>query len=369
MKKSFWILLLLWCSISLNGQEMRLRLFVGTYTKSCDSKGIYVYDFDPNSAEVQFISSTQNLVNPSYLTLSTDSTRLYCVNEDGAKSSVSTFDLDPKGNLNFIARSDSKGANPCYIINDSNKVITANYSGGSITVFGKNGDGAITEAEQVVQHHGKSLNAERQESAHVHMVQFTPDSKYMVATDLGTDRIYIYNYNKKSRGNSLEIKDSIDVKKGSGPRHLTFSPDGKMVYLLQELDGTVTVFNYQDGQLQKTQEIKIVADDFTGTMGAAAIRVSPDGKYLYTTNRGTANEITCFEVEKKGTLKFKFRIPSLGRGPRDFAMDPTGNFLLVAHQYSDEVVVFAVNKKTGMLTDTRKRINLCSPVCLVFQQL
>jgi 6-phosphogluconolactonase len=198
------------------------------------------------------------------------------------------------------------------------------------------------------------------------MVYFSPDKKFVLSNDLGNDKVYSYAYNPNAGSTVLELKDSISVKSGSGPRHLTFSKDGKFVYLLQELDGALTVFSYANGILKKIDETTILAKDFKGTFSSADIHISPDGKFLYASNRGEANNITIFKILKNGKLLLKGQTSTLGKGPRNFAIDPTGNFFLVAHQYTNDVVIFKRNKTTGALTDTGKKIALCSPVCLVF---
>jgi len=346
--------------------QKNTTLVIGTYTNSCESKGIYVYDFNTETAEFRLKNSTENVINPSYVTISPDKKFLYSVNESGKESTVSSFWFQPEsGNLEFISKQDSKGADPCFIMGDDKNVFVANYSGGTISVFGKNKFGALMEAKQVIQHKGTSKNTQRQESAHVHMVQFTPDHKYVLANDLGTDKIYVYKYNPDAEL-PLTLKEEIKIKPGSGPRHLTFSNDGKFAYLLQELDGTLTVFSYNNGSLRKIEENSVADTNFKGENGGADIHISPDGKFLYATNRGSANDITCFQIHKDGKLKFVQRIPTLGKGPRNFSIDPTGNFLLVAHQYTNNVVVFKVDKTTGKLTDSGKQLELCSPVCLVF---
>ncbi len=348
-------------------QQNKMNLIVGTYTNSCESKGIYVYDFDVETAEVKLKSSTDKVVNPSYLTVSADNKFVYSVNENGVESTVSSFEFNArKGDLKFINKQNSEGADPCFILNDTKNVIVANYSGGSISVFKKNSKGGLSEVKQVLHHKGKGPNVKRQQSSHVHMVQFTPDKKFVLANDLGTDKIYVYEYKPDSENEILVIKDSISLKKGSGPRHLTFSPNGKFAYLLHELDGTLSVFSYENQKLTKLEEAQIIDEDFKGETSAADIHITPDGKFLYASNRGTANDITCFAIQKNGRLNYIGHNSTLGKGPRNFVIDPTANFLLVGNQYTNEVVIFKINKANGKLTDTGKRIELCSPVCLIF---
>ena len=347
-------------------QTQKLPLLIGTYTNSCDSKGIYVYDFDTNTGDFVFKSATEKVINPSYLTLSKDLEIVYSVNENGAVSTVSSFQFDSSsGKLTELNQQKAQGADPCYIINDEKNVIVANYSGGNIAVFGKNNNGSLTEAKQVVQHKGKGIHP-RQGSAHVHMVYFSPDKKYVLSNDLGTDAVVIYEYHPNAGTEVLKLKSTVAVPSGSGPRHLTFSNDGKFVYLLQELNGALSVFSFANGQLHKIQETTILAKDFKGNFTGADIHISPDGKFLYASNRGEANTISIFKILKNGQLQTQSVVSSLGKGPRNFVIDPTGKFLLVAHQYSNEVVVFKRDTVSGAITDSGKRLELCSPVCMVF---
>ena len=370
MKKTVAILLSVFAFTTIQAQEKKFNLLIGTYTKSCESKGIYVYEFDSKTGDFSLKNNTENIFNPSYLTVSSDNKFVYSVSENDKKTKINAFGFNSKtGKLDFLNAQDPKGLNACYIINDDKNVITANYSSGNISVLGKNSDGSIGEVKQVVQHTGKSINAKRQEDPHAHMVYFSPDKKYVLANDLGTDKVYLYQNNPNSATEVLTLKSSIDVKPGSGPRHLIFSKDGKYVYVLQELDGTITSFSYADGILAKVSETTVVASDFKGDIGAADIHISPDGKFLYATNRGTANDISAFKILKNGKLEFVQRTSTFGKGPRNFNIDPSGNFLLVGHQYTNDIVIFKRDKKSGMLTNTGKKIELCSPVCLVFTKI
>jgi 6-phosphogluconolactonase len=368
MKKILYFLPLFFWIMETQAQKTKYNLVIGTYTKTGKSEGIYVYDFNTLTASFRAKGIGKHTSNPSYLTVTKDNKFVYSVNEDGEKSTISAFSFDPvKGNLDFINKVDAKGADPCYIIADEHNVIAANYSGGSVVVLGRKEDGSLTEAKQVIQHSGSSVDPNgRQKSAHVHMVKFSPDGKYVIVNDLGTDKVYTYRYNATDAANVLTPADSIAVQPGSGPRHITFSKDGKYAYLVQEMNGNLTAYKYADGHFTVLQETNIVPKTFTGTTGSADIHLTPDGKFLYATNRGTANSITRFAVQSNGTLVSKGTTSTLGEGPRNFAIDPSGNYLLVAHQQTNNVVIFKINKTTGTLTDTKKRIELGSPVCLVF---
>jgi len=351
--------------------QNKFNLLVGTYTNTCDSKGIYVYEFNSVSGEFKLKNSTEKVVSPSYLSVAANNKFVYAVNENGNQSAVTALTYDaPTGKLKVLNTNSSLGADPCHLINDEKNVIVANYSGGSIAVFKKNADGSITEGQQLIQHEGKGPNAARQEKAHVHQVVFSPDKKFVLSNDLGQDKVFIYKYNPGASHEVLTLKGSVDVKKGSGPRHLTFSKDGKFVYLVQELDATLTTFSYdKSGSLKRLAETSILPKGFTGGTGAAAIKISPDGKFLYVTDRVDANSISVYQIQKDGNIKFVEQESTLGKGPRDFAIDPTGNYLLVGHQYTNDIIIFKRDKITGKLSNTGKKIELCSPVGLVFTKI
>lgn len=359
------VLLILLAFMTSNAQD-NYNLVIGTYTKECDSKGIYVYDFNAVTGDAKLKGTSETTSNPSYLSVSADSKYVYSVNEDGAKSTISALRYTPEnGKLKLINKKDSRGEDPCYIISDDKFVIAANYTGGTISVFGRNADGSITEAKQLVKHSGSSVNKERQEKPHVHMVHFSPDKKYVFANDLGTDKIYIYSYNPND-DKVLVLKDVISAKPGSGPRHLAFNPNGIFFYVLGELDASLSVYSWIHDKAVLIQEKSIAAKEPECKNGAADIHFSRDGKFLYATNRGDANTISVFKSHANGTLNFVQELPTMGEGPRNFAIDPKDNFVLVGHQQSNDIVIFKRDKTTGMLTDTNKKIQLCSPVCLVF---
>ncbi|MNK56983.1 6-phosphogluconolactonase [compost metagenome] len=370
MKK---IYLVLFSALSLTAvkAQNKFNLLVGTYTNTCQSNGIYVYEFDASTGDYKLKNSSESVVSPSYLSVSADNKFIYAVNENGTQSTVSSFSYDSQsGKINLLNKNDALGADPCHLINDDKHVIAANYTGGSIAVFKKNSDGRITEVQQLVQHEGKGSNAARQEKAHVHMVVFSPDKKFVLSNDLGLDKVFIYKYNSAAKNEILTLKGSVDVKPGSGPRHLTFSKDGKFVYLVQELDGTLTTLSWdKTGSLKVVAETSILPKDFKGGTGAAAIKLSPDGNFLYVTDRVDANAISVYKILKTGALELVEQQSTLGKGPRDFAIDPTGNYLLVGHQYTNDIVIFKRDIATGKIVDTGRRIQMCSPVGLLFTKI
>lgn len=348
-------------------QKTKFNLLIGTYTSKCESKGIYTYLFDTKTADLKLITNTEGVPNPSFLSISGDKKFVYAVNSDGENSAVTAFGLDAKtGALSFLNKEKTTGANnPCYIIDDKNNVITANYSSGNSSVFAKKTDGSLDKQKQLVQHFGQGPNKNRQEKAHLHSVQFSPDHAFVLATDLGSDKMFSYKYNPTA-SKVLTLFDSIVLKAGSGPRHFAFLKNSKFLYLLQELDGSLSTLKFTKGKFKLVGLTTVLADGFKSTFTAADIHISPDNKFLYATNRKEANDISCFKILKDGSLKFVARTSTLGDGPRNFAIDPSGNFVLVAHQYTNTVVVFKRDKTTGKLNDSGKKIELCAPVCLKF---
>ncbi|RZK41441.1 MAG: lactonase family protein [Pedobacter sp.] len=366
MKKEIILVLAISLAITKRVHAQHHNLLVGTYTNKGTSEGIYIYDFNSKTADTKLKSVTKNVKNPSYLAITNDEKFVYSVNEHGADSEISAFKYDPiMGTMTLLNKKSSSGADPCYITTNGNQIIVANYSGGSITSFLGNPDGTLNEKNQVIQHIGKSIDPKRQLSAHVHQVVVTPDKKYLIATDLGEDQIYIYSISPSDK-KELLLKQKIKTTPGSGPRHLAFSPNGRFAFLAHEFNGKITVFSYADGNLNEIQQVQTTPKDFKGKVDGADIHVSSDGKFLYETNRGDANTINSFAIDSKGKLTFIESMSTLGKGPRNFSIDPSGKYILIAHQYTDEIVIFNRNTKNGTLSDSGKRINVGSPVCLVF---
>ncbi|WP_233164767.1 lactonase family protein [Pedobacter sp. ASV28] len=357
--------LTLTCYLSaLVASAQHYHLLIGTYTNKGNSEGIYIYDFDAKTAETKQTGVIKNVLNPSYLTWGINHQFIYSVNEVGKNSTASSFKFNRLTQEATFLNKEATGADPCYILTDDKNVITANYSGGSISVFGIKADGSLTTLKQTLQHTGSGPD-KRQASAHVHQVLFSPDKKYLIATDLGEDYIYIYYY-QADAATPLVLKERVKTHSGSGPRHLTFSPNGKQAYLAHEFNGKISVFSYTNGHLSLIQEIETTVKGFNGKIDGADIHISADGKFLYESNRGDANSLSAFTIQKNGKLKYLETVETLGKGPRNFAIDPSGHYLLVAHQYTNDVIIFNRNTKTGKLTDSGKRIDVGVPVCLSF---
>ena len=345
-------------------------LLIGTYTKG-SSKGILVYRFYAESGKLAYLSQIEGVSNPSYLCVSKDNHFVYAVNEDGKDGGVSSFTFQPNdGKLTLLNKQKSAGADPCYISVDEDRknVFVANYSSGSLAVLPVNKDGSLQEPSQVIQDAGKGPDASRQEGPHVHTAFFSPGEKYLLYTDLGTDKLNIYRYHS-SRPQPLSPSTPafVSVKPGNGPRHVTFSPDKKYLYLLQEMGSAINVYDFNGGNPKEVQTVKMLPDGFKGTNGAAAVHITPDGKFLYATDRLEASGLLVYSInQENGQLTLVQRQSTFGKNPRDFAIDPTGRFLIVANQDSDSVLVFRIDGGTGKIYPTPTRIEVGNPVCLKF---
>jgi 6-phosphogluconolactonase len=364
--KNIWHLILLLAIPVISECQMNYYLLIGTYTKG-KSEGIYVYKMNTETGDVVAVSKA-TASNPSYLDVSPDEKFVYAVNESSDdKGSVAVFSFDKNnGTLKYIDKQTSGGVHPCYVaVNKTGKwAAVANYTGGNFSTLPIMANGMLG-VPTTIQHTGSSVNKERQEKPHVHSTVFSPDDKYIFVPDLGIDKVMIYSFNPGSGKPEPAAVPFAATMPGSGPRHFTFHPNGKLAYLVEEMGGAVSAYKYKNGKLTLVQNISTYPADFTGKKWSADIHVSPDGKFLYASNRMPANNIAIFSLDpKSGKLKALGYEPTQGDVPRNFTIDPTGNFLLVANQETDNIVIFKRNKETGMLTDTGKRIQVGNPVCL-----
>jgi len=364
------LLISLILSLSFSATAQDYYLFAGTYT-SGKSKGIYVYQFNSNTGDVQWVSNTDSCVNPSFITLSPDGNYLYAVNETGKTipGHVSAYAFNKEnGKLRFMNQQLSGGDDPCFITTDTSGkwAIVANYSGGSLAAFPININGSLNHYSQLIQHKGKSINKQRQEKAHVHSTFFTPDYKYVLAPDLGMDKTMTYKFNAALHKPLLPaVVPYTNSIPGSGPRHIVFHPNNKFVYIIEELSGTVKACSYKNGILKPIQTIATHPSDYKEQPGSADIHISPDGKFLYASNRGNENNIAIFSINNNsGRLTSVGYHATGGVQPRNFIIDPSGNFLLVANQASDNIVVFKRNIETGLLQQMTQQIEIPNPVCL-----
>ena len=372
MKKILFLIILLLPIVAIAQKKSKepkvFDLLVGTYTGDAPtaSKGIYVYRYYAERGEIVYAGEIETS-NPSYLCVTNDNQYVYAANEyyDKGMGGVTAFKLNKvTGKLEEINSQKSIGT-PAYISVDKEQknIFIANYGGGSMQVFPINKDGSIGASTQTIQDTGTGPDKMRQEQPHGHSAVLSPDDKYIMFSDLGTDKINVFRYRASKNPPLIPAATPfVSTAGGSGPRHSEFSPNGKFMYNIQEMHATITTYAYHDGELKLLQTVKMMPDDFRGTNGAADIHVSPDGKYLYATNRGSVNEILAYAVNPQtGMLTFVDRYKT-GENPRNFTIDPTGNFILVGSKYS--INVFKVDKASGKLTITGRAMKIDSPVCL-----
>ncbi len=349
------------------GNAAEQYLLIGTYT-SGSSEGIYVYRFNSETGAFTKVSSAK-ADNPSFLVVSPDQKHVYAVNENGNdKGSIAAYSFNQQnGELIQLNKQSSGGDHPCYVNIDGRGkwVVVGNYSGGSLAVLPVTSDGTLLPATQVIEHEGQSANKQRQDKAHVHAVVFSPDYRYLFVPDLGIDKVMIYSFDQNSGKLDPSNASFAQTEPGAGPRHFTFHPSGNYAYLMEEMSGKVNVFSYnKQGKLTSIQTISAIPADYKGSVGSADIHVSPDGKFLYASNRGESNTIAIFSIGEDGKLKLVGHQSTLGKTPRNFNLDPTGRFLLVANQNGNNIVIFRVDKKTGLLSPLPNQIEVPNPVCI-----
>lgn len=353
-------------------------MYVGTYTRA-PSKGIYAYRFRSATGEVTPLAAeglAAETENPSFLAVHPNQRFLYAVNEisryEGRDAgSVSAFAIDrATGALTLLNRVSSRGGGPCHLsIDRSGKwLFVANYGGGSVAAFPLRDDGTLGEASAFVQHAGSSVNRARQAGPHAHAAVVSPNNRFVLAADLGLDRVFSYPLDPAAGGLATADPSSAVIAPGSGPRHLAFRPDGKFAYVLNEMLSSVGAFRYDAarGTLREVQTLSTLPEGFSGESSGAEITVHPNSRFVYTSNRGH-DSIAMFRSDPaKGTLTATGHASTQGKTPRNFAIDPSGRFLVAANQNSGTLVMFRIDQRTGGLTPTGSVVQVPSPVCVVF---
>ena len=359
------------------------QLLVGSYTAG-QSQGIYRLNFDSATGQIdakplQVVKSE----NPSWLTLSKDQRQLFVVNENGPGQTdpvgrVSSYAIDPKTHeLSLINQVQSLGNEPTHsgLSVEASHLFVSNYSvaedpGGTLAVLPVGADGTLNPVVQMSSHPSSRVNPERQMSAHVHSTVSSPDGQYVFSNDLGADKIFAYRFDPKANPElplTAATPASVQLPPGSGPRHLLFSADGKHAWLTMEMSAQVAVFDYKDGKLEQTQMVELATGQPVSDKAAAALHASRDGKFLYVSNRGTANQLLVFAIDPAtGHLKELQRRSVEGDHPREFSLDPSGKFLLIANQKSNQIVVVERDSKTGLLGKTVQKLPTDAPSDLKF---
>ncbi len=351
-------------------------VYIGTYTEH-GSKGIYAYRFDARTGQATALGLAAESTQPSFLTVDAGGHFLYAVNEiesyEGQPAgAVSAFAIDSaSGKLSLLSQVSSRGPGPAHIALDQagKYALVSNYNLGSVAVFPLSGDGRLGETSAFVQHHGTGVDKERQEQPHAHAVAMSSDNRFALVADLGLDQVFAYPFDS-AKGTLRQDPHITKTKAGAGPRHLVFNSKGTLLYVINELQSSVTTYAYDaaNGGLRELNTMSTLPHGFSGPSAAAEIVLHPSGKFLYASNRGP-DSIAVFSVAAGGLLTHAEFVPVKGKTPRNFAIDPTGSWLLVGDQESDKVVVFRINKKTGRLTATGPVLEISSPACVTFVPL
>lgn len=370
-----------------------LVVYIGTYTTGAhpgmpsadhrpdykppaklESKGIYVSKFNASNGKLSNAEVAAESVNPSYLCVHPSGTCIYAVNEiddfEGkGTGAVSSFGIQqikkeaPK--LQQLNQTSSQGAIPCHVSIDKagENVFVANYVGGNVAVYPIGLDGSVSDPSAVVKTTGSGPNPIRQTSSHPHSVTLDPlENRYVLVTDLGTDELRVYKFDE---GNgSLTDHATVKIEPGSGPRQLVWHPSNKYAYIINELNSTITALKYTPGNFEVISTLDITPTGYTSTKWSSEIRVHPNGKFLYATNRIADSFMIC-SINDNGTLAIVGHHPTNGKTPRNFVIDPTGNFLVVANQHSDNVTSFSIDQKTGHLHKVSE-IKVPAAACVVF---
>ena len=357
--------------------------FVGTYTNKTDSKGIYAFDFDSATGMLTQKGVAAETPDPSWVAVHPNSKFVYATNEAGKRSTITAFSLDANtGKLTQLNQVPAQGEDPCHLSFDKTGkyLFVANYSSGTVAVFPVLSDGKLGEPTATVKDAGPlGPNKERQEAPHAHWIQASQDGGSVYVADLGLDQVIKYQFDsangklsgpsRLSHFSNRQYDPSVRLDPGTGPRHAVLSRDGIQMYVLGELQSTVTVFHLMgtdDYVPTAFQRISTLPKGFSGRNDTAEITVHPNGKWLFASNRGR-DTIAVFTIDSaSGTLHPAGEFPTGGKEPRHFAIDPTGHFLLAENQNSNSIAVFRINPATGALTQSGEAVSVPAPVCLAF---
>lgn len=367
---ALFLMLTVFChSLNAGAQMSEILFFVGTFTSE-GSEGIYLCSFNPGTGELLRKQVFKGIDNPNFIRKSPDGKYLYVtmrppVQVESTGGYVAAYRIGHNGRIEFMNKQPTFGKDPCYVdvSPDGRNVAVSNYGGGSVALFPVKEDGSLRPASSVVRHEGSGPHPTRQTKAFAHSIRFSPHSSLVYAADLGADKLFSYEIDKSAEKLVPAVQPFVKLPPGSGPRHFDFSKDGRFCYVVNELSSTIDVFSNNNDKLSGIQTIRTIPDSFTGMNYCADIHISPDGIFLYASNRGM-NSIAVFSRDDQGKLKLLANVPTEGDWPRNFVLDPTGRYILAANQKSHNITVFRLDN--GIPVFTGKELKIPAPVCLEF---
>lgn len=360
--------------VSFNFYSQSTYVFVGSYNFNKEKKGIYVFKLDTVTGRLKKFATVKNILNPSYLTVSPNGNYIYACTDTKTPNagSVSSFEFKPKNKtLTFINSQKSGGENPVYLsVHKNGKwLVNANYTEGSVAAHSLGEDGKISPIIQNIAYMEGSISKERQDRSHVHSSVFSPNFDYVFLPDLGADKIRCYQfYSLQQQPLQETLYPFAQATLGSGPRHFAFHPNGKFAYCVEEIAGFVSVYKYDNGKLESIQRIATHPDEITKGFSGSDIHISPDGRFLYASNRGEENNIAIFSIGNDGTLKSVGYQSTYGRTPRVFAIDSKGKFVIVANQSTGNIVVFRRDSITGLLKKSGNEMKVKNASCVQIKE-
>jgi len=346
--------------------------FVGTYTNKTESKGIYALQFDVDTGKLAQKGLAAESPDPSWVSVHPNGKFAYAANEAGKQSTITAFAIDAKAaKLMQLNQVSAQGEDPCHLSFDKTGkyLFAADYSSGTVAVFPIQADGKLGEHTAVVKNAGGlGPNKERQEGPHAHWIEATPNNKFVLVADLGLDRVLVYKFDAKNGTLIANDPPAIRLAAGAGPRHVALAPNGKFLYVVSELNSTITAYSFdvETGASREIQVVPTLPSDYHGRNDTAEIAVHPTGKWLFASNRGH-DSIAVFEIERNdGNLHPAGIFPTGGKEPRHFAIDPSGHYLLAENQNTNNITVFRIDYHTGGLTHVAGVDGIPSPVCIAF---
>ena len=365
MKKLSISIIILACVIFFSFQNKTIPFYIGTQDKGANSS-ISLCELDLSTGKITLLDTFNNCVAPGYVSISPDKKNLYAISSD---NKINAFAIGGDKKLNYLNSQPSEGSGPCHVsVDPSGKMVFgSNYGDGSFAAYTLQSDGKLNSPTYKEQFTGSGPNTKRQEKAHAHFATASPDGKYLYVVDLGSDKILNYVVDTKSgKLTPNPAQPFFSAKPGSGPRHFIFHPNGKSLFLLNELDATLTSCSVdKKGVISSLETYPTLPADFTGNNTSAAIHLHPNGKFVYVSNRGH-NSISAFKINTGGKLEKVDEITKSVSVPRDFNIDPTGKYMIVANQDKDNLVVYTVDAQTGKLTFLHESISVKAPICVAF---